>query len=254
MVWRKEKEGAAIGSRFPEEAAPAAAPGAKLLKCLIRAEAGPQKQAPADRSTLAGRPLRAQLSRAPGDCFAEGCAHSSADHSLQATPHPRLPAPFPGSTLPPSPSPGQDSWPPGLPSRRLRRATLPSLRGGRRGQSGERKAAGKKGQTLKLPGCGLRSRMLSGLSTSWQQQHGPARCRRRCGNGAARVAEPVIAPGRSRREARSRPPLGSTAAQGTGTGEGSRAPSSRVSPPRGGPAARGGPARAGRGAAPRGAA
>lgn len=41
-------------------------------------------------------------------------------------------------------------------------------------------------------GCGLRARMLSVLPTSWQQQHGPGR-RRRCGNGAARVAEPVFA-------------------------------------------------------------
>lgn len=37
--------------------------------------------------------------------------------------------------------------------------------------------------------------MLSVLPTSWQQQHGPAR-RRRCGNGAARVAVPVRAPAR----------------------------------------------------------
>ncbi|XP_036060386.1 translation initiation factor IF-2-like [Onychomys torridus] len=42
--------------------------------------------------------------------------------------------------------------------------------------------------------------MLSVLPTSWQQQHGPGR-RRRCGNGAARVAEPVFAPARRPREA-----------------------------------------------------
>lgn len=51
-----------------------------------------------------------------------------------------------------------------------------------------------------FPGCGLRARMLSVLSTSWQQQHGPGR-RRRCGNGAARVAEPAFSPARSPREA-----------------------------------------------------
>lgn len=49
-------------------------------------------------------------------------------------------------------------------------------------------------------GCGLRARMLSVLSTSWQQQHGPGR-RRRCGNGAAWVAEPAFAPARSPWEA-----------------------------------------------------
>ena len=48
--------------------------------------------------------------------------------------------------------------------------------------------------TLKLPGCGLRARMLSVLPTSWQQQHCPGRRRRRHrrGNGAARVAEPAF--------------------------------------------------------------
>lgn len=73
----------------------------------------------------------------------------------------------------------------------------PPCSGREAGAAGEKGAlregsGGGKGQTLKLPGCGLRARMLSVLPTSWQQQHGPGR-RRRCGNGAARVAEPVFA-------------------------------------------------------------
>lgn len=89
-------------------------------------------------------------------------------------------------------------------------------------------------------GCGLRARMLSVLSTSWQQQHGPDR-RRRCGNGAARVAEPAFAPARSPREALPALPLTPRPPRAAGAGEGSRAPRERGTPPRGGPGARGGP-------------
>lgn len=48
-------------------------------------------------------------------------------------------------------------------------------RSGREAGAAGRKerCGGEKGQTLKLPGCGLRARMLSVLPTSWQQQHGP---------------------------------------------------------------------------------
>lgn len=85
----------------------------------------------------------------------------------------------------------------------------PSLLWAGGGGSGEKGAlregsGGGKGQTLKLPGCGLRARMLSVLPTSWQQQHGPGR-RRRCGNGAARVAEPVFASVRLGRTPRAGP-------------------------------------------------
>ena len=136
----------------------------------------------------------------------------------------------------------------------------PSLLWAGGGGSGEKGAlregsGGGKGQTLKLPGCGLRARMLSVLPTSWQQQHGPGRRRRR-GNGAARVAEPVFAsvrpPARRPPEAlpapRSAPRPSPGRERVTGAGARERGP-----PQRGGsgaPAAR--PAGAVRGAAGRG--
>lgn len=54
-------------------------------------------------------------------------------------------------------------------------AERPSRHFGREAGAAWRKEScgGKKGQTLKLPGCGLRARMLSVLSTSWQQHLGP---------------------------------------------------------------------------------
>lgn len=75
--------------------------------------------------------------------------------------------------------------------------------------------------------------MLSVLPTSWQRHLGPGR-RRRCGNGAARVAEPAFAPARSPPEALPALPSAPRAAQGTRAGEGSRAPRERG--PRGGAA------------------
>ena len=90
---------------------------------------------------------------------------------------------------------------------RLRRATLPSLWRGVRGGGSERKESsagrgagwGEEGQTLKLPGCGLRARMLSVLPTSWQQQHGPGRRRRRrVGEREERFARGGVALDRTR--------------------------------------------------------
>lgn len=115
------------------------------------------------------------------------------------------------------------------------------------------RCGGEKGQTLKLPGCGLRARMLSVLPTSWQQQHGPGR-RRRCGNGAARVAEPVFAPARPPPSGGpSRAALRSAAVPGAGARDRSRRP--RARPPAAGRLRSScGPAGAVRGAAGRGAA
>lgn len=113
-----------------------------------------------------------------------------------------FPPPLPGSASLQGHSAGSQTWTPGIPSTGAplwapAQRDPPFTPGGRRGQPGERKAAGGRGPALKLPGCGLRARMLSVLSTSWQQNLGPGR-RRRCGNGAARVAELAFASARSR--------------------------------------------------------
>lgn len=145
------------------------------------------------------------------------------------------------------PKPGQDSGQPAdwrCPAGAC--AELPSRHLGREAGAARRKEScgGKKGQTLKLPGCGLRARMLSVLSTSWQQQHGPSP-RLRCGKEAARAADPTsrppAVPGRPS-------PLSVQlrAVQRAGAGEGSRAPRER-------PPAAGRPSPRGQRAAPRGA-
>lgn len=160
-------------------------------------------------------------------------------------------AAFPPNTVglrpPPGPKAGTGPCAAGrlaLPRGRLRRT--PSRHLGREAGAAWRKEScgGKKGQTLKLPGCGLRLRMLSVLSTSWQQQHGPSR-RLRCGKEAARAADPT-----------SRPPavpgrpcplsVQLRAVQRAGAGEGSRVPRER-------PPAAGRPSPRGQRAAPRGA-
>lgn len=145
---------------------------------------------------LTGHPLHAEFSRAAWVLFGKGTPIC-----LMTTP-PKQPFPRPLREAPSARAiPGWDS---GLPADcaapRAPAQNDPRHSGWRRGQPRERKAEGEKGQTLKLPGCGLCARMLSVLSTSWQQQHGPGR-RRRCGNGVARVAEPAFAAARSPPEA-----------------------------------------------------
>lgn len=132
-----------------------------------------------------------------GYLFAKGCQFLLCPFSPSG--------PFPdhcGSASLQGPTSGLASRQPAtvLPRGRLRRATPRSLRAGGGGSPEKGKLQGEKGQTLKLPGCGLRARMLSVLSTSWQQNLGLGR-RRCCGNGAPRVAEPAFAPARSPREA-----------------------------------------------------
>lgn len=129
-------------------------------------------------------------------------------------------------------------------------AERPSRHSGREAEAAGRKEScgGKKGQTLKLPGCCLRARMLSVLSTSWQQQHGPGR-RRRCGNGAARVAEPAFAPACSPREALPTLPSTPRPLRGRERVKGAGSPAREA--PRRGAARELEAARAGSGAAPR---
>lgn len=164
-------------------------------------------------------PLSAELSRASWVPFCEEM--------------PLAPAIIP-STQPPSPTSEGQRLPAGP---------------GRRPPLG-RAAGGLAGSPPRAPGCGLRARMLSVLPTSWQRHLGPGR-RRRCGNGAARVAEPALAPARSRPEAllalasAPRPLRGRERVRGAGR------PRERGPRGGGGPGARGGPARAGSGAAPR---
>lgn len=166
---------------------------------------------------LTGHPLHAEFSRAAWELFGKGTPIC-----LMTTPS-KQPFPRPLREVPSARAiPGWDS---GLPADcaapRAPAQNDPRHSGWRRGQPRERKAEGEKGQTLKLPGCGLCARMLSVLSTSWQQQHGPGR-RRRCGNGVARVAEPAFAAARSPPEAlpalpsAARPPRGRERVRGAG--------------------------------------
>lgn len=75
--------------------------------------------------------------------------------------------------------------------------------------------------------------------------------RRRCGNGAARVAEPAFATACFPREAFRSLPSAPWPPRGRERVRGAGRPARKAPLPRGGPGARGGPARAGSGAAPR---
>lgn len=201
---------------------------------------------------LLDAPVRRALPRLVGT-FLRRDATCSCDHSLHAASLAHL-----GGAAPPCRAGSQAATRSGrgraggraLLRGRLRRATS-RHRGREAGAAGRKESCGEgEGQTLKLPGCGLRARMLSVLPTSWQRHLGPGR-RRRCGNGAARVAEPALAPARSRPEAlpalasAPRPLRGRERVRGAGR------PRERGPRGGGGPGARGGPARAGSGAAPR---
>lgn len=197
-------------------------------------------------------PLSAELSRASWVPFCEEMPLALAIIPSTQPPSPtsegqRLPA---GPGRRPPLGRAAAGWLAGSPPRAPAQSDLSSPRAGGGGRREKGELRGGKGQTLKLPGCGLRARMLSVLPTSWQRHLGPGR-RRRCGNGAARVAEPALAPARSRPEAlpalasAPRPLRGRERVRGAGR------PRERGPRGGGGPGARGGPARAGSGAAPR---